>query len=128
MIKNLKKHIKKKLKIPVYYLLFYSGLFHVGIKFLKKINDPESLPNYTRAFQKNSAWYRSIFKRKPAGWSKRTRQRLARILENNNAYIQKLNDMYTNPSGDETYLPITGSKCVDDTMSAETPEENDQVN
>jgi GTPase SAR1 family protein len=97
-------------------------------KFLKKINDPESLPNYTRAFQKNSAWYRSIFKRQPAGWSKRTRQRLVKILENNNAFIQELNDMYTNPSGDKTYLPAMGSKCVDDAISAETPAQNDPVN
>jgi hypothetical protein len=36
--------------------------------------------------------------------------------------------MYTNPSGDKTYLPVMGSKCVDDTISAETPEEKDQVN
>jgi len=97
-------------------------------KFLEKISDPESVPNYTRAFRKNSAWYQSIFRRQPAGWSKRTRQRLAKILENSNAYIQKLNDMYTNPSGDKTYLPVMGSKCVDDTISAETPEEKDQVN
>jgi hypothetical protein len=86
------------------------------------------VPNYTRAFRKNSAWYQSIFRRQPAGWSKRTRQRLAKILENSNAYIQKLNDMYTNPSGDKTYLPVMGSKCVDNTISAETPEEKDQVN
>ena len=97
-------------------------------KFLKKINDTESLPNYTRAFRKNSAWYQSIFRRQPIGWSKRTKQRLAKILDNSNAYIQKLNDMYTNPSGDKTYLPIMGSKCVDDKISAETPEENDQMN
>ena len=88
-------------------------------KLLKKINDPESLPNYTRAFRKNSAWYRSIFRRQPAGWTKRAKQRLVKILENNNAFVQNLNDMYTNPSGDKTYLSTKDSQCVDDTISVE---------
>ena len=104
-------------------------------KFLKKINDPESAPNYTRAFRKNSAWYQSIFRRQPVGWSKRTKQRLAHILDNSNAYIQKLNDMYTNPSGDETYMPGVGSQGADDTIETGTSDEpsdasekRDQIN
>jgi hypothetical protein len=104
-------------------------------KFLKKIDDPDSILNYARAFGKNSAWHQSIFRRQPIGWSRRTKQRLAKILDNSNAYIQKLNDMYTNPSGDKTYLPVMGSKSVDDTIQTETPaessgasEEKNQVN
>lgn len=97
-------------------------------RFLKKIDDPDSMLNYTRAFRKNSGWYQSIFRRQPKGWSKRTRRSLAKIVDNSNAYIQKLNDMYANPSGDKTYLPDMGSKCVDESISAETPGENDQAN
>ena len=35
----------------------------------------------------------------PAGWGRRTAARLEKVLEDSNAYIQKLNDEYTNPSG-----------------------------
>jgi len=35
----------------------------------------------------------------PAGWGRRTSDRLGKVLEDSNAYIQKLNDEYTNPSG-----------------------------
>ena len=92
-------------------------------KFTKKIEDPDSILNYARAFGKNSAWYQSIFRRQPIGWSKRSKQRLANIMDNSNAYIQKLNDMYTNPSGDKTYMPVMGSQCADDTIETGTSDE-----
>ena len=104
-------------------------------KFTKKIDDPDSILNYARAFRKNSAWYQSILKRQPIGWSKRTKQRLAHILDNSNSYIQKLNDMYTNPSGDKTYMPVMGSQCADDSIETGTsdepvdnPKEKEQAN
>ena len=52
------------------------------------------------------------------GWNKRTQRRLAKILDNTNEYIQKLNDMYTNPSGDETFLPVAGTQtCEEEQIS-----------
>jgi hypothetical protein len=53
-----------------------------------------------KAFRKNSRWYRSIFQRRPAGWNRRSRRGLARILEDTQDYFQKLNDQHTNPSGE----------------------------
>jgi hypothetical protein len=91
-------------------VLLAAGYFHFSVrrwianrvsrKFLAEITDPELHDNYSQAFHKNSRWYRSVFFRRPAGWGRRTRRRLADVFENTNAYIQKLNDTYTNPSGD----------------------------
>jgi hypothetical protein len=58
------------------------------------------LPNYARAFRKNSRWFRSVLRRNPAGWGRRTARRLAQVAEDAQQYVQKLNDMYTNPSGE----------------------------
>jgi len=71
----------------------------VGRRLLKEVNDPDEHPNYMSAFQRNSNWQRSIFFKQPAGWHKRSQKDLAEVLEDTNAYIQKLNDRYTNPSG-----------------------------
>jgi hypothetical protein len=58
------------------------------------------LPNYMRAFHKNSRWFRSIFRRNPAGWGRKVAQSLARVADDSQQYVQKLNDMYANPSGE----------------------------
>jgi len=109
---------------------------HTTKKLLKEVNDSELHPFYLRAFKKNSRWYRSIFNRQPAGWSKWTQHRLAKVLEDTNAYIQKLNDMYTNPAGDKTFIPVMGPKTSGDKKtsepwtnnSAETEPDNDDQN
>jgi hypothetical protein len=67
---------------------------------LADIKDTDLHANYIRAFRKNSNWRRTLFSLQPAGWGRRTRGRLAKVLEDTNAYIQKLNDMYTSPSGE----------------------------
>jgi hypothetical protein len=74
---------------------------------LAEIKDPDVKANYARAFQKNSCWYRSVLMRRPAGWGRWTQRRLAKVLEDTNSYIQKLNDMYTSPAGTESSQPQT---------------------
>jgi hypothetical protein len=64
------------------------------------------LPNYLRAFRKNSRWFRSIFRRRPAGWGRRAARGLLKVADDSQGYVQKLNDMYANPSG-ETPAPAT---------------------
>jgi ABC-type multidrug transport system fused ATPase/permease subunit len=75
---------------------------YVSRKLLAEFKNSEWQANYARAFQKNSRWCRSLLNRKPAGWGRRTKRRLAKVVEDTNTYIQKLNDMYTNPSGSES--------------------------
>jgi hypothetical protein len=65
----------------------------------------EFLPNYVRAFHKNSRWFRSIFRRHPAGWGERAARSLAQVSDDSQQYVQKLNDLYANPSGG---LPAPG--------------------
>jgi hypothetical protein len=101
----------------------------IARKLLKEIKDSDSHPNYAKTFRKNSTWYRSIFNRQPVGWNKRTQRRLAKILDNTNAYIQKLNDMYTNPSGDKTFIPVAGTQTCEEEQVANPAEGNpEQIN
>jgi hypothetical protein len=69
-------------------------------KLMAEVKNPELHPNYQRAFRKSRRWWRSIFLPNPAGWGKKTTARLEKVLDDSNAYIQKLNDEYTNPSGE----------------------------
>jgi GTPase SAR1 family protein len=75
-------------------------------RIIADINDPDLHSNYIRTFEKNSRWYSTLFRRQPAGWGQRSSLGLEKILEDSNLYIQKLNDMYTNPSGDDSSHPI----------------------
>jgi len=70
-------------------------------KLLAEIKDPDLLASYKRALHKSSRWWRSLFFPNPAGWGRRTSARLEQVVEESNAYIQKLNDEYANPSGKE---------------------------
>ncbi len=68
-------------------------------KILAGIDVKEGHENYRRAFLKNTRWWRSIFRRKPAGWGHRNKMRLAKLVSDANGYVQKLNDVYANPAG-----------------------------
>ena len=66
-------------------------------KILAGIEEKDTHENYIRAFTKNTFWWRSIFRRKPAGWGRRNLARLAKVASNANGYVQKLNDVYATP-------------------------------
>ena len=76
--------------------------------------DPDLHPNYQRAFRKSSRWWRSLFWPNPAGWGKRTAARLEKVLDDSNAYIQKLNDEYTNPSGRDNVATDVDQQAPED--------------
>lgn len=52
-----------------------------------------------RAFLRNTRPWRSIFATTPAGWGRRTRRLVQKVLEDADRYVQDLNDRFTNPSG-----------------------------
>jgi len=99
---------------------------YVSRKLLAQVKDPDLQANYARAFQKNSRWYRSLLRRKPVGWGRRTKRRLAKVLEDTNTYIQKLNDMYTNPSGNESGHSQTGPPAEEQTQAPDTSSSPDE--
>lgn len=51
------------------------------------------------AFRKSTGFIYSIFLGRAAGWGPLTRRRLSQIRQNTDNYVQKLNDRFTNPSG-----------------------------
>ena len=77
---------------------------------LVEVSDPDLHPNFQQAFRKNRCWWRSIFWPHPAGWGRGTADRLEKVLDDSNAYIQTLNDEYTNPSGDSKIVLSVGQQ------------------
>ena len=65
----------------------------------------EFLDNYLKAFQKNTSYLRSVFLARPAGWGGGAQRRLQRVLGDANLFVQRLNDTFTNPSGDTPSRP-----------------------
>jgi len=51
------------------------------------------------AFIHNTKPWRSIFSSSPAGWGRRSKRGINKILEDTDHYVQSLNDRFTNPSG-----------------------------
>ena len=70
-------------------------------KTLDRIKDKRFREGCAGAIGKNLRWWRSIWRRRPVGWSRRTEKNSTLILEEVDGFIQKLNDMYTDPSGEK---------------------------
>jgi hypothetical protein len=90
-------------------------------KLLAEIKDPDLIPNYKRALHKSSRWWRSLFFPNPAGWGRRTAAGLSKVVDDSNAYIQKLNDEYTNPSGEEASQESIEEPAAGESERPETP-------
>jgi hypothetical protein len=113
------------------------GARRASARLLAEIKDPDLHPNYKQAFRKNSRWWRTIFWPNPAGWGKRTAARLDKILDDSNAYIQKLNDEYTNPSGSDNLaaginqqppIDLQGSDFSQGETANSIPDNTDSLN
>lgn len=78
-----------------------------------EIQDKDLLEHYIRAFLRNTRWYRSIFSRRPAGWSPRSKEKIKQVLLDAGQFVQQLNDRFTDPSG-------TGVKAVATPPAVET--------
>jgi hypothetical protein len=82
----------------------------------RELRDQELLENFIAAFRKNITLWRSVFRKRPVGWGKRTQRRLKEVLMEANLYVQDLNDKFTNPSGKGTPVikpvapPVTPEK------------------
>lgn len=90
------------------------GVIHVGVKAVaarsllggirKQAARAGIKGDPTAAFIRSSKPWRSIFRRQPVGWGRRSRRRLREVLQSTDTYIQTLNDQFTNPSGTEKLL------------------------
>ena len=94
-------------------------------KVAPEIKNRDKRENYVQAFVKNTRWWRPLLKRNPSGWSKAAERRLNRITEDSNTYIQKLNDAFTDPSGDAD--TVVGEASEDRSSIRETFSQQNQT-
>ncbi|CAK0765235.1 Dynamin family protein [Gammaproteobacteria bacterium] len=75
----------------------------------RQLHHEERLENYLAAFAKSTGFFRSIFFTEPAGWNAKARHTLYDIMGHAGGYVQRLNDLFTNPSGtnEETEIKPT---------------------
>jgi hypothetical protein len=88
----------------VVWLLLHFGVRHLTAKSLygqaQRLGEKLGLRgNLARAFLFNTRFWRSIFAKKPSGWSGYNRRQVERVYESTDRYIQDLNDRFTDPSG-----------------------------
>ena len=96
---------------------------HSVVKFLHKTVTNESQRNsLENAFYKNTVSWRSLFRPEPVGWGRRAQQRLHKVIGEADSFIQRLNDRFTHPSGDEA-----AQTKVDSVPMAESPAESVDV-
>ena len=87
------------------FALFLAFLLHQFIRsklangVAKKLNTDDTFGNVSNAFLKSTRWWRSIFKKNPAGWGNGVRKRLDMLRNNIDEFVQTLNDRYTSPAG-----------------------------
>ena len=80
-----------------------------------------------QAFLYNTRARHSVFRKNPVGWNNRARKRLHRVIAEANGFVQRLNDEFTDPSGelapDETGKPSSSeiaSRKTDTAAVSET--------
>lgn len=73
--------------------------YFVTRRTLRKLLSGPDEPYYP-ALYKNTRIFRSIFSNTPVGWNKRTQQDVVDVIEHSSEFVQKLNDQFTNPSGE----------------------------
>ena len=95
-------------------LMLALSAIHFGVRsmasrsLLKKIRQQAAKAglkgNPAGAFLHSTKPWRSIFRKHPAGWGRKSRRQLREVLQASDNYIQTLNDQFTNPSGEEKLL------------------------
>ena len=85
------------------FLLFY-GLHLFSRRFWanrieRQLPRSEMPGNLAAAFRKNTRFWRSLFHTSPYGWNRRVARRVRQVIDNSALFVQKLNDSFTNPSG-----------------------------
>jgi hypothetical protein len=72
------------------------------------------------AFHKNTRFWRSIFRPQLVGWGGRARRRVQRVLTETGAFVQRLNDRFTNPSGRGDEQPRAALEGIDELLGLST--------
>jgi len=77
--------------------------------------------NLIQAFSLNTRAWRSIFAKNPVGWNNKTKRSITAVINSTDDYVQKLNDNFTNPSGEDSPLvdPISADVLTVEKITAE---------
>jgi len=68
----------------------------------KKLDAEPKREAVLRGFDSNrKGWLRTLITKRPKGWSRRTRRQLNDVLKQANEFVQRLNDRFARPSGNE---------------------------
>ena len=80
-------------------------LIHFGLRKLiggwmsRRIGQGEEEAGLRRAFHANTRPLRSVFGKHPIGWNAKARRTVDEVIEEAADFVEKLNDRFTNPSG-----------------------------
>ena len=95
--------------------------------------DPELADVQTwvaRAVVQNTRVWRTILTASPAGWGRGARRRIAQVAADADQFVQRLNDRFTNPSGDAdedarsdevAFVPAVSESRVEDSSADPLP-------
>ncbi len=110
------------------FYLHFSARGWAAKKVLQEISarySEEEGERLARAFRRNTRIWRSIFDPDPAGWTRRNRRALARIVADANRLVQVLNDRFTDPSGkrpvEEEAEPVENEVVSGEVIPREQP-------
>ena len=73
----------------------------VAMAYGRKHKDEAFTANYQRAFARNTRLPHSVFRKRPVGWGRGSRNLAAKVAAHAADHVQKLNSAFTNPSGKE---------------------------
>ncbi|MDH5446561.1 MAG: dynamin family protein [Gammaproteobacteria bacterium] len=74
----------------------------------KNIQQETQRLHLQQAFAKNIRPWHSVFRPEPVGWNIFARRRLSALIAAADGYIQRLNDQFTQPSGEEKFATTPG--------------------
>jgi hypothetical protein len=76
----------------------------------------------TGGFTRSTCVWRSLFNVTPAGWGRRSRRQLARVVGDTDRFVQRLNDTFADPSGGKTAKPaVVEAGKVEPVAAVSTP-------
>lgn len=85
--------------IGIIALLHYLIRRGVALRMVKRLRRTGMDAGVISAFKKNTRFWRCLLRRKPVGWGRFAKKRIANIREAADRFVQSLNDEFTDPSG-----------------------------
>ncbi len=83
----------------VAFTIHFSIRKFIAKRMANKLETETLAGNLKNAFLRNTRPIRSLFHPAPAGWTSRSRRILAGVISDASAFVQTMNDRFTNPSG-----------------------------